>query len=99
MCGAGMSSTVEVVIGKLETPLFWLGALTAARASVWLVCTLLSGIKVWVLGNGQLVSPTKQGKWAGETPCARQLHSQIKVCFFSPGIFFPVVPNQVVEYG
>lgn len=84
VCGAGMSSAVEVVIGKLETPLFWLGALTAALASVRLVCWVLSGIKVWVLGNGRLMSPTKLGKWAGEKPFVRR--------------FFPLVPNQEVEY-
>lgn len=75
VCAAGMSSTVEVVIGKLETPLFWLGALTAALACVRLVCWLLSGIKVWVLGNGRLMSPTKLGKWAGEKPFVRRVFS------------------------
>uniref|UniRef100_A0A671YBQ4 Hydroxysteroid (17-beta) dehydrogenase 12b n=1 Tax=Sparus aurata TaxID=8175 RepID=A0A671YBQ4_SPAAU len=47
-----------------NAPLFWLGALTAAWLSVCSVYRLLSGIKVWVLGNGRLVSPTKLGKWA-----------------------------------
>uniref|UniRef100_A0A8C4IAV9 Hydroxysteroid (17-beta) dehydrogenase 12b n=1 Tax=Dicentrarchus labrax TaxID=13489 RepID=A0A8C4IAV9_DICLA len=47
-----------------EAPLFWLGALTAAWISVCSVYRLLSGIKLWVLGNGRLVSPAKLGKWA-----------------------------------
>uniref|UniRef100_A0A671Y4Z0 Hydroxysteroid (17-beta) dehydrogenase 12b n=1 Tax=Sparus aurata TaxID=8175 RepID=A0A671Y4Z0_SPAAU len=59
-----MSSSGEVVLRALEAPLFWLGALTAAWLSVCSVYRLLSGIKVWVLGNGRLVSPTKLGKWA-----------------------------------
>uniref|UniRef100_A0A8C4I9Q4 Hydroxysteroid (17-beta) dehydrogenase 12b n=1 Tax=Dicentrarchus labrax TaxID=13489 RepID=A0A8C4I9Q4_DICLA len=48
----------------LDAPLFWLGALTAAWISVCSVYRLLSGIKLWVLGNGRLVSPAKLGKWA-----------------------------------
>uniref|UniRef100_A0A4W6EMX8 Hydroxysteroid (17-beta) dehydrogenase 12b n=1 Tax=Lates calcarifer TaxID=8187 RepID=A0A4W6EMX8_LATCA len=59
-----MSSSGEAVFRAVETPLFWLGALTAAWLSVCSVYRLLSGIKVWVLGNGRLVSPTKLGKWA-----------------------------------
>uniref|UniRef100_A0A7N8XSZ1 Hydroxysteroid (17-beta) dehydrogenase 12b n=1 Tax=Mastacembelus armatus TaxID=205130 RepID=A0A7N8XSZ1_9TELE len=46
------------------TPLFWLGALTAAWLSVRSVYRLLSAIRVWVLGNGRLVSPANLGKWA-----------------------------------
>ncbi len=66
VCGAGMSSGGEAVFRAVETPLFWLGALTAAWLSVCSVYRLLSGIRVWVLGNGRLVSPTTLGKWAGE---------------------------------
>lgn len=57
----------EGVLRAAEAPLFWLGALTAAWASVCLVYRLLSGFKVWVLGNGRFLSPNKLGKWAGET--------------------------------
>ncbi|KAJ8417001.1 hypothetical protein AAFF_G00282280 [Aldrovandia affinis] len=46
-----------------EVPLYWVGAFTAAWAAVWLVYRLLSGLRIWVLGNGQLIS-TKLGKWA-----------------------------------
>uniref|UniRef100_A0A3Q3N2V3 3-ketoacyl-CoA reductase n=1 Tax=Mastacembelus armatus TaxID=205130 RepID=A0A3Q3N2V3_9TELE len=46
-----------------ETPLFWVGAFTVASLSLWLLYRLLSGFRIWVLGNGQLLSP-KLGKWA-----------------------------------
>ncbi|XP_028258551.1 very-long-chain 3-oxoacyl-CoA reductase-B [Parambassis ranga] len=59
-----MSSSGEALIRAVETPLFWLGALTAAWLSVCTVSRLLSGIRVWVLGNGRLVSPNNLGKWA-----------------------------------
>ncbi|KAM9817179.1 very-long-chain 3-oxoacyl-CoA reductase-B [Neosynchiropus ocellatus] len=59
-----MSSSVEVVLRALEAPLFWLGAATAAWLSLCSVCRLLSGIRVWVLGNGRTVTPAKLGKWA-----------------------------------
>lgn len=48
----------------LEGPLFWLGALTAAWFSVRGGCALLSALRVWVLGNGRLVSPSRLGQWA-----------------------------------
>ncbi|KAK5607049.1 hypothetical protein CRENBAI_008842 [Crenichthys baileyi] len=59
-----MSLSGETVFRAVEVPLFWLGALTAAWLSVCSVCRLLSGFRVWVLGNGSLVSPNKLGKWA-----------------------------------
>uniref|UniRef100_A0A8C9ZEL0 Hydroxysteroid (17-beta) dehydrogenase 12b n=1 Tax=Sander lucioperca TaxID=283035 RepID=A0A8C9ZEL0_SANLU len=59
-----MSTSGEAVLRAVETPLLWLGAVTAAWLAVCSVCRLLSGIRVWVLGNGRLVSPTKLGKWA-----------------------------------
>uniref|UniRef100_A0A8D3DRM7 Hydroxysteroid (17-beta) dehydrogenase 12b n=1 Tax=Scophthalmus maximus TaxID=52904 RepID=A0A8D3DRM7_SCOMX len=45
-------------------PLDLWSALTAAWLSVSCVWRLLSGIRVWVLGNGRLVSPGKLGPWA-----------------------------------
>lgn len=63
---AVMSSSVAAALRAVETPLFWLGALTASWLSVCAVYRLLTGIRVWVLGNGRLVSPTTLGKWAGE---------------------------------
>ncbi|XP_053279705.1 very-long-chain 3-oxoacyl-CoA reductase-B [Pleuronectes platessa] len=59
-----MSSSGEVVFRALETPLLCLGAVTAAWFSVCTVCRLLTGFRLWVLGNGRLVSPTLLGKWA-----------------------------------
>lgn len=56
---------VEEMFRWAETPLFWVGALTVASLALWLLYRLLSGFRIWVLGNGQLLSP-KLGKWAGE---------------------------------
>lgn len=61
-----MSFSGDAVFRAVEAPLFWLGALTAAWLSLCTVYRLLSGFRVWVLGNGRLVSPAKLGKWAGE---------------------------------
>uniref|UniRef100_A0A4W5LRB1 3-ketoacyl-CoA reductase n=1 Tax=Hucho hucho TaxID=62062 RepID=A0A4W5LRB1_9TELE len=47
------------------TPLFWVGTFTVASLSLWVLHRLLQGFRIWVLGNGQLLSP-KLGKWAGE---------------------------------
>nr|BEH16729.1 hydroxysteroid 17-beta dehydrogenase 12b [Sardinops melanostictus] len=55
---------MESVLELVKPPLFWLGALTAAWFSVCSVYRLLNGLKIWILGNGRLVSPTKLGKWA-----------------------------------
>uniref|UniRef100_A0A3B3D3H3 Hydroxysteroid (17-beta) dehydrogenase 12b n=1 Tax=Oryzias melastigma TaxID=30732 RepID=A0A3B3D3H3_ORYME len=52
------------VLRAVEAPLFWLGAVTAAWLSFCSVYRLLSGFRVWVLGNGRLVSPNRLGKWA-----------------------------------
>ncbi|XP_048829302.1 very-long-chain 3-oxoacyl-CoA reductase-A isoform X2 [Brienomyrus brachyistius] len=57
------SFTVKVLLHWAEAPLYWVGAFTAAWVSVWLVYQLLLGLRIWVLGNGQLIS-TKLGKWA-----------------------------------
>uniref|UniRef100_A0A3B3QDP3 3-ketoacyl-CoA reductase n=1 Tax=Paramormyrops kingsleyae TaxID=1676925 RepID=A0A3B3QDP3_9TELE len=59
------SFTVKVLLHWAEAPLYWVGAFTAAWVSVWFVYRLLLGLRIWVLGNGQLIS-TKLGKWAGE---------------------------------
>ena len=56
---------VEDVLRRAETPLMWVGAFTVASLALWLLYRLLSGIRIWVLGNGGLLSP-KLGKWAGE---------------------------------
>uniref|UniRef100_A0A3B5PR35 Hydroxysteroid (17-beta) dehydrogenase 12b n=1 Tax=Xiphophorus maculatus TaxID=8083 RepID=A0A3B5PR35_XIPMA len=59
-----MSFSGEAMLKAVEAPLFWLGVLTAAWLSVCSVYRLLSGFRVWVLGNGRLISPNKLGKWA-----------------------------------
>ncbi|XP_061919304.1 very-long-chain 3-oxoacyl-CoA reductase-A [Entelurus aequoreus] len=51
------------VLRGAEVPLCWVGALTVAAVLLWLLYALLSGFRIWVLGNGQLVSPGL-GKWA-----------------------------------
>ncbi|XP_034040587.1 very-long-chain 3-oxoacyl-CoA reductase-B [Thalassophryne amazonica] len=51
-------------LGAVQTPLLWLGAATAAWLSLSFVCRLLVGFRLWVLGNGRLVSPGQLGKWA-----------------------------------
>lgn len=59
-----MLSAVETALKPVEAPLFWLGAATAAWLSVCAVWKLLTGVRVWLLGNGRLVSPAKLGQWA-----------------------------------
>ncbi|KAG7454069.1 hypothetical protein MATL_G00263950 [Megalops atlanticus] len=54
---------MEVLLRLVEAPLYWVGAFTAAWVSVWLIYQLLSGLRIWVLGNGQLIS-TNLGTWA-----------------------------------
>ena len=49
-----------------EAPLLVLGALTAAGLGLRAAGCLLAGLRVWILGNGGLVSPGKLGQWAGE---------------------------------
>lgn len=55
---------MESILELVKPPLFWLGALTAAWFSVCSVYRLLNGLRIWILGNGKLVSPAKLGKWA-----------------------------------
>uniref|UniRef100_A0A8C1G3K0 Hydroxysteroid (17-beta) dehydrogenase 12b n=1 Tax=Cyprinus carpio TaxID=7962 RepID=A0A8C1G3K0_CYPCA len=49
----------------LTDALYWIGAVTVAWVSVSALCCLLSGIRVWIVGNGNLMQATKLGKWAG----------------------------------
>lgn len=48
-----------------ETPLYWVGAVITASLALWLLYHIISSFRIWVLGNGNLLSP-KLGKWAGE---------------------------------
>ncbi|XP_077451818.1 very-long-chain 3-oxoacyl-CoA reductase-A [Stigmatopora argus] len=54
---------VQDMLHGAETPLFWVGAFVVASLFLWIIYRLLSGFRVWVLGNGQLISP-RLGKWA-----------------------------------
>uniref|UniRef100_A0A7N5ZR34 3-ketoacyl-CoA reductase n=1 Tax=Anabas testudineus TaxID=64144 RepID=A0A7N5ZR34_ANATE len=54
---------ITLTLRRAETPLFWVGAFTVASLALWLLYRMLSGFRIWVLGNGQLLSP-KLGKWA-----------------------------------
>lgn len=56
----------EETLRRAEEPLFWVGAFTVASLALWLLYRLLSGFRIWVLGNGKLLSP-RLGKWAGES--------------------------------
>lgn len=56
---------LEQVLPGAEAALLWVGALTTASLLLWILYRLLSGFRIWVLGNGNLLSP-KLGKWAGE---------------------------------
>ncbi|KAF3706212.1 Very-long-chain 3-oxoacyl-CoA reductase-A [Channa argus] len=56
---------VDAMLRRAETPLFWVGAFTVASLALWLLYRMLSGFRIWVLGNGQLLSP-KLGKWAAQ---------------------------------
>lgn len=48
---------------EAHEPLFWVGACTVACALLWLLYRVLSGFRIWVLGNGSLMTP-QLGKWA-----------------------------------
>uniref|UniRef100_A0A8C9W1M8 Hydroxysteroid (17-beta) dehydrogenase 12a n=1 Tax=Scleropages formosus TaxID=113540 RepID=A0A8C9W1M8_SCLFO len=54
------------VIRHTAVPLYWIGVGTTAWLSLWSVYRLLSGLRVWVLGNARAIS-TKLGKWAAVT--------------------------------
>lgn len=59
------SLKVDDMLHMTETLFFWVGTFTVASLSLWVLHRLLQGFRIWVLGNGQLLSP-KLGKWAGE---------------------------------
>ncbi|KAA0723617.1 Very-long-chain 3-oxoacyl-CoA reductase-B [Triplophysa tibetana] len=48
----------------LRDPLYWIGAVTVAWLSLCTLCFLFNGIRVWIVGNGNLVRASKIGKWA-----------------------------------
>ncbi|KAG1935046.1 testosterone 17-beta-dehydrogenase [Pimephales promelas] len=48
----------------LTDALFWTGVVTVAWVSVCSLCCLINGIRVWIVGNGNLMRASKLGKWA-----------------------------------
>nr|AIZ03372.1 17beta-hydroxysteroid dehydrogenase 12 variant [Clarias batrachus] len=52
------------ILKQIKLPLFWVGAVTVAWVSVCTLYRLLNGLRVWVLGNGNLIKASKLGKWA-----------------------------------
>lgn len=56
-------SELEKMLHGAESVLLWVGALTTASLALWILYRLLSGFRIWVMGNGDLLSP-KLGKWA-----------------------------------
>lgn len=59
------SFNVVETVQPAERALFWVGALTTALLALWLLYLIITGFRIWVLGNGDLLSP-KLGKWAGK---------------------------------
>ncbi|KAK5607700.1 hypothetical protein CRENBAI_014247, partial [Crenichthys baileyi] len=55
--------SVNEMISRAETPLFWVGAFTVACLELWLLYRLLTGFRIWIMGNGQLLTP-RLGRWA-----------------------------------
>uniref|UniRef100_A0A8C2K8J0 Very-long-chain 3-oxoacyl-CoA reductase-A n=1 Tax=Cyprinus carpio TaxID=7962 RepID=A0A8C2K8J0_CYPCA len=54
---------MEYTLQPAERALFWVGALITASLALWLLYKIITGFRIWVLGNGDLLSP-KLGKWA-----------------------------------
>lgn len=48
---------------EVHEPLFVVGACTVALVLLWVLYRVLSGFRIWVLGNGNLMTP-QLGKWA-----------------------------------
>ncbi|XP_056318026.1 very-long-chain 3-oxoacyl-CoA reductase-B [Danio aesculapii] len=48
----------------LADALFWVGAVTVLWVSVSSLWCLINGIRVWILGNGNLMRASGLGKWA-----------------------------------
>uniref|UniRef100_A0A672RVU5 3-ketoacyl-CoA reductase n=1 Tax=Sinocyclocheilus grahami TaxID=75366 RepID=A0A672RVU5_SINGR len=56
------SFNVVETLQPAERALFWVGALITASLALWLLYKIITGFRIWVLGNGDLLSP-KLGKW------------------------------------
>ncbi|KTG03512.1 hypothetical protein cypCar_00013420 [Cyprinus carpio] len=77
-----------------ERALFWVGALTTASLALWLLYMIISGFRIWVLGNGDLLSP-KLGKWADYKLFLAAANTH-PVSFF---LLFPVVTGATDGIG
>lgn len=64
-CGETPKHVESVIMELLTDALFWIGAVTVAWVSVSTLWGLLNGIRVWIVGNGNLMRASKLGKWAG----------------------------------
>uniref|UniRef100_A0A673JU57 3-ketoacyl-CoA reductase n=1 Tax=Sinocyclocheilus rhinocerous TaxID=307959 RepID=A0A673JU57_9TELE len=60
------SFNVVETLQPAERALFWVGALITASLALWLLYKIITGFRIWVLGNGDLLSP-KLGKWVIQT--------------------------------
>jgi len=76
----------EDVLRRAETPLLWVGAVTVASLALWLLYRLLAGIRIWVLGNGRLLSP-KLGQWAGEFSSTHPYIMKLKTMLIETAYF------------
>ncbi|NP_001187450.1 very-long-chain 3-oxoacyl-CoA reductase-B [Ictalurus punctatus] len=52
------------ILKQVKVLLFWVGAVTVAWVSLCTLYRLFNGLRVWVLGNGNLIKASKLGKWA-----------------------------------
>ncbi|XP_048014761.1 very-long-chain 3-oxoacyl-CoA reductase-A [Megalobrama amblycephala] len=57
------SFNVVETLQPAVTAIFWVGALTTASLALFLLYKIITGFRIWVLGNGDFLSP-KLGKWA-----------------------------------
>jgi len=54
---------LEDLLHSTEMPFYWVGALVTVIFSLFLLYKLITAIRIWVIGNGDLLTP-KLGKWA-----------------------------------
>lgn len=54
----------SAVMEPFADALFWVGAVTVLWLSVSSLWSLINGIRVWILGNGNLMRASSLGKWA-----------------------------------
>ncbi|TSK20019.1 Very-long-chain 3-oxoacyl-CoA reductase-B [Bagarius yarrelli] len=77
------------ILKQVKVPLFWVGAVTVAWVSVCTLYRLFTGLRVWVLGNGNLIKASRLGKWAVSMHCMCYC-SGSKACTGAAGYPFAV---------